>query len=139
MKFRLTATSTLLAPGLAGRLYALPLPTCLVSRRHRMLFASCSEIESLSTKIVALTWAPPVFQAKILITELSFVRPNHRREKIHKFGHMHLDDFLERADRFRNELIICSHFSTRYHPQEVRRYVEGKLPPGLRERVKLWL
>jgi ribonuclease Z len=82
---------------------------------------------------------PEVFRAKILITELSFIRPNHRREKIHKFGHMHLDDFLERADKFQNELIICGHFSTRYHPNEVRRYVEGKLPPGLRERVKLWI
>jgi ribonuclease Z len=82
---------------------------------------------------------PPVYQAKVLITEMSFIRPNHRREKIHKFGHMHLDDFLERADRFQNELIICAHFSTRYHPQEVRRYVEPKLPPKLRERVKLWL
>jgi ribonuclease Z len=82
---------------------------------------------------------PAVYQAKILITELSFIRPNHRREKIHKFGHMHLDDFLERADRFQNELIICAHFSTRYHPQEVRRYLDGKLPPHLRERIKLWL
>ncbi|HKB39149.1 MAG TPA: MBL fold metallo-hydrolase [Gemmataceae bacterium] len=82
---------------------------------------------------------PPVFQAKILITELSFVRPNHRREKIHKFGHMHLDDFLERADRFENELLICGHLSTRYHPQEVRRVVEARLPASLRDRVKLWI
>jgi ribonuclease Z len=82
---------------------------------------------------------PPVFEAKILITELSFIRANHRREKIHKFGHMHLDDLVERADRFKNELIICAHFSTRYHPQEVRRILDNKLPPGLRERVKLWL
>jgi len=82
---------------------------------------------------------PPALQAKILITEMSFVRPNHRREKIHKFGHMHLDDFIERADRFQNELIIVAHFSTRYHPQEVRRIVEARLPAGLRERVKLWL
>lgn len=82
---------------------------------------------------------PPLFEAKVLITEMSFIRPNHRREKIHKFGHMHLDDFIERADRFRNELIICAHFSTRYHPNEVRRYVENKLPAVLRERVKLWV
>jgi len=82
---------------------------------------------------------PPALQAKILITEMSFVRPNHRREKIHKFGHMHLDDFIERADRFQNELIIVAHFSTRYHPQEVRRIVEARLPAGLRERVRLWL
>jgi ribonuclease Z len=82
---------------------------------------------------------PAVFEAKVLITELSFIRPNHRREKIHKFGHMHLDDLLERADRFKNELIICMHFSTRYHPQEIRRYVESKLPAVLRDRVKLWI
>ena len=82
---------------------------------------------------------PPVYQAKILITEMSFIRPNHRREKIHKFGHMHLDDFIERADRFQNELIICAHLSTRYHPQEVRRVVEARLPPNLRERIKLWI
>lgn len=82
---------------------------------------------------------PPALEAKILITEMSFVRPNHRREKIHKFGHMHLDDFIERADRFKNELIILAHFSTRYHPQEVKRIVEARLPAGLRERVRLWL
>jgi ribonuclease Z len=82
---------------------------------------------------------PPVYEAKVLITELSFIRARHRREKIHKFGHMHLDDLLERADRFRNEIIICGHFSTRYHPNEVRRVLDAKLPPGLRERVKLWV
>jgi ribonuclease Z len=82
---------------------------------------------------------PPVYQAKILITEMSFIRPNHRREKIHKFGHMHLDDYIERADKFKNELIICAHFSTRYNANEVRRLVESKLPPGLKDRVKLWL
>ena len=82
---------------------------------------------------------PPVFQAKILITEMSFIRAKHRREKIHKFGHMHLDDFLERAHRFKNELIICAHFSTRYHAQEVRRLVESKLPAILRDRVLLWI
>jgi ribonuclease Z len=82
---------------------------------------------------------PPVYEAKILITELSFIRPNHRREKIHKFGHMHLDDYIERADRFHNELIILAHLSTRYHPQEVKRVVESKLPPQLRVRIRLWL
>src|SRR3984893_8800415 len=82
---------------------------------------------------------PPVFQAKVLITEMSFIRAKHRREKIHKFGHMHLDDFIERADRFENELIICGHFSTRYHPDEVRATVQKRLPPKLRERIRLWL
>jgi ribonuclease Z len=82
---------------------------------------------------------PAAYEAKVLITELSFIRPNHRREKIHKFGHMHLDDFLERVDRFKNELIVAGHFSTRYHPQEVLRLLDAKLPASLKEKMKLWI
>ncbi|HEY8505597.1 MAG TPA: MBL fold metallo-hydrolase [Gemmataceae bacterium] len=82
---------------------------------------------------------PPVYEAKILITEMSFFRPGHRREKIHKFGHIHLDDIAERAERFNNELIILGHFSTRYHPDEVRRYLAKRLPERLRDRVRLWV
>jgi ribonuclease Z len=91
------------------------------------------------TSPAGLDACPAVYEAKILITELSFIRPGHRREKIHKFGHMHLDDFIERADRFKNELIICAHFSTRYHPNEVRRLIDAKMPQQLRDRVRLWL
>jgi ribonuclease Z len=91
------------------------------------------------TSPAGLDACPAAYQAKVLICELSFIRPSHRREKIHKFGHMHLDDYVDRADRFENELIICGHLSTRYHPQEVRRLVEARLPPRLRERVRLWL
>jgi ribonuclease Z len=82
---------------------------------------------------------PACFDAKILITEMSFIRAKHRRDKIHKYGHMHLDDFIERADRFRNEVIIAGHFSTRYHPQEVRRLLDQRLPPDLKDRMRLWI
>lgn len=81
----------------------------------------------------------PVYDAKILITELSFIRAAHRREKIHKYGHMHLDDFIERESRFNNELIIAGHFSTRYHPTEVQRVFERKIPESLKAKMKLWI
>ncbi len=87
----------------------------------------------------ALDDHPVLFEAKVLITEMSFIVPNHRREKIHKFGHMHLDDFLERAERFKNELIVCGHYSTRYNPNQVHRYLERKLPPHLKERLRVWI
>ncbi len=81
----------------------------------------------------------PVMEADVLITELTFFRPEHRKEKIHKFGHTHLDDLIERADRFRNNLIILAHFSTRYHERQIRKAVESRLPPQLKNRVHLWL
>lgn len=81
---------------------------------------------------------PDVFQAQILITEMTFFRPDHRKEKIHKFGHMHLDDFLDRADQFKNQLIILSHLSTRTTEAEARRRLYRHLPDTLRDRVVLW-
>ncbi len=91
------------------------------------------------TSPAGLDACPAAYEAKILITELSFIRAAHRRDKIHKFGHMHLDDFLDRAGRFKNEVIVTGHFSTRYHPDEVRRLLEKKLPPELQAKMKLWV
>jgi hypothetical protein len=31
------------------------------------------------------------------------------------------------------------HFSTRYQEQQIERAITKRLPPGLKERVKLWL
>ncbi len=82
---------------------------------------------------------PAMYEAKILICEMTFVAPNHRREKIHKTGHMHLDDIIERKDRFQNELIIASHLSTRYHSKMVHNIVTKRLPDMLDGRLHLWL
>jgi len=82
---------------------------------------------------------PVMYQARILIAEMTFVAPHHRKEKIHKHGHMHLDDIVERRDRFQNERVIATHFSTRYHDQQVRSYVEKALPDMLDGRLYLWL
>lgn len=82
---------------------------------------------------------PDLYRAKILIAEMTFLAPGHRKDKIHKHGHMHLDDLAERAERFQNEKIIASHFSTRYHPRQIRQWVDQKLPDRLDGRLELWL
>jgi len=82
---------------------------------------------------------PAMFEADVLIAEMTFVAPSHRKDKIHKFGHTHLDDFVERRDRFKNELVIAAHFSTRYHPKTIRNLVERRIPDMLDGRLHLWL
>lgn len=82
---------------------------------------------------------PETYRAQILIMELTFVAPNERASLIHKYGHTHLDDLLERAGLFENEVIITSHFSTRLHADQIQRIVEKRLPDSLRGRVKIWL
>jgi ribonuclease Z len=82
---------------------------------------------------------PQMFTAEVLICELTLIAPGHRKEKIHKFGHMHLDDLVERRERFKNELIIAAHISTRYHPKTVRDLVSQAFPDMLGGRLQLWL
>jgi ribonuclease Z len=82
---------------------------------------------------------PDMYEAEVLIAEMTFVAPGHRMERIHKHGHMHLDDVVQRLGRFRNERIIFSHFSTRYHAQRIRSYVEQAIPGLLDGRIELWL
>lgn len=82
---------------------------------------------------------PDFLRAQVLITEMTFVSPNHRREKIHKHGHMHLDDFVARQQMFQNELIIAGHFSVRYNAKQVLRAIEKKLPGLLDGRLKPWI
>lgn len=91
------------------------------------------------SRIDVLDANPELYEAEVLIMELTFVASKHRKEKIYKFGHVHLDDLIERRERFRNALIVASHFSIRYHPEQVERYVRKRLPDMLDGRLHLWL
>lgn len=82
---------------------------------------------------------PIFYQCKILIAELTFVAPDHRKQLIHKNGHMHLDDFVERQDNFKNEVIIAGHLSTRYNRREAESHVHKAFPDMLNGRLQLWI
>jgi ribonuclease Z len=82
---------------------------------------------------------PAMYEAQVLVMEMTFVSPSHRKDKIHKFGHMHLDDVVERRERFQNELIIASHFSTRYTSKRIRDVVSKVVPDMFDGRLQLWL
>jgi len=81
---------------------------------------------------------PDMYEADILIMELSFVARRHKSEKIHRRGHIHLDDVIERQKHFRNGLIVASHFSTRCTDREVEKIVRRRIPDMLDNRLVLW-
>jgi ribonuclease Z len=82
---------------------------------------------------------PAMYEAQVLVLEMTFVAPSHRKDKIHKYGHIHLDDLVERRERFHNELVIASHFSTRYSGKRIRDLVERAAPDMFGGRLHLWL
>ncbi len=82
---------------------------------------------------------PLFYETKILITEMTFVAADHTPQLIRKSGHMHLNDFVERQNQFKNELIIAGHFSTRYSRRQAERIVRQAIPDMMRDRLVVWL
>lgn len=91
------------------------------------------------TRIDVLDEHPELYRSEVLIMEVTFVSPHHRRDKIRKFGHIHIEDVVERRDLFQNELIIASHFSIRYSPKLIERLTRKALPDMLGGRLQIWL
>ena len=91
------------------------------------------------SSIAGLDRNPDMFQAEILILEMTFVAADHAADEIDKQGHIHLDEIVDRAGMFDNEVIIAGHFSTRYSSKQVHRMVEKKLPDLLGGRLNLWI
>ena len=80
-----------------------------------------------------------MYEAEVLIMEMTFVAPSHRKDKIHKFGHMHLDDVVERRDRFQNELIIASPLQHPLPDAADSPHRRTAVPDMLDGRLQLWL
>lgn len=91
------------------------------------------------TSARALDKTPELYETDMLILEISFVAARHRGASIHKYGHIHLDDIISRRERFKNRIVVASHFSTRYHDTEVIRTIERQLPDMLDGKLVLWL
>ena len=60
------------------------------------------------------------------------------KERARDYAHIHLDDIIERAPLFENEVIVLTHFSLRYRPEEILealatlpRSLAGKVSPFL--------
>jgi len=79
-----------------------------------------------------------VFHTDVLMIECSFVEEGDQ-SRAARYTHLHLDDIFERADMFRNELIILTHFSLRNSPVAIHVEVDRRCPAILRERLRLAL
>jgi ribonuclease Z len=69
----------------------------------------------------------------VLLIECSFLAPEDR-DRAREYEHLHLEDFLERAELFENEVIVLTHFSQRYRVEEIREALR-RLPATLARRV----
>lgn len=72
----------------------------------------------------------PALGSEVLLVECSFFRETDR-ERAHRFGHMHLDDILQRIGRVRCRHLVLLHASRRHRLREVEELLEENLRPLL--------
>jgi len=77
---------------------------------------------------------PDVLDARILITECTFVEPGDQgRATVGK--HLHLDDIVRLVDRSKAEAVVLTHLSRRTHLDRTRNRIADALRPEDRDRV----
>ncbi|HEY8144307.1 MAG TPA: MBL fold metallo-hydrolase [Kofleriaceae bacterium] len=124
-----------LRPELAG----LPGPEIAARRRAGEEVAIHHERLELAyatdTLAVVLDREPDLYQARVLVLECTFLDARKPLADARAGCHIHLDEIIERADRFQNESIVLMHFSQLYRPEEVHDILARRLPESLRRRV----
>ena len=80
---------------------------------------------------------PRLLETPILVVECTFIGEGER-ERAHRYGHLHINDFEAVAGRLQAEAIVLHHLSRRYDEAALRARVEAVLPQ-LKNRIHVLL
>lgn len=78
---------------------------------------------------------PELYKARVLVMECTFLDERKSLDAARAGCHIHLDEVIERADRFENEHVVVMHLSQLYRPDEVAGILDARVPSGLRKRM----
>ena len=87
------------------------------------------------TLVSALDRAPELYRARVLVMECTFLDTRKSLEAARAGCHIHLDEVIERADKFANEAIVVMHLSQLYRPDEVSAILDARVPAALRKKM----
>jgi len=87
------------------------------------------------TLVSVLDHSPEMLKARVLVIECTFLDERKTLEAARAGCHIHLDEIVERAERFENEHIVLMHVSQLYRPDEVASILDARVPAALRRRI----
>lgn len=92
-------------------------------------------VYSGDTRIEGLLSDPIIGQARLLVTECSFI--DGVIDLAREWGHIHLDEIVHalREGKLQNEQILLTHFSNRYKRDDILRALDEKVPAEYRDRI----
>jgi len=102
------------------------------------MFDSAERIElayATDTLVGVLDHHPELYSAQVLILECTFLDGKKSIAAARAGCHIHLDELLERAEKFDNDALVLMHFSQIYSPREVVSVLRERCPPELLARI----
>lgn len=87
------------------------------------------------TLVQVLDHEPSILESRVLILEATFLDARKSIETARAGCHIHLDEILERADRFKNQHLVLMHVSQLYRPEDVPRILDTRVPAELRAKI----
>jgi ribonuclease Z len=119
----------------------LPGPEIARLKQQQELFDEVEHLElcyATDTLIRVLDTNPSMLESRVLIMECTFYDERKSLADSRAGCHIHLDELLEMADRFRNEHLVLMHTSQIYSPADAREILKRRCPPALHERITLF-
>lgn len=117
----------------------LPGPEIAVKRRAGVAVSDHEDRLEIAyatdTLVSVLDHSPELLRARVLIVECTFLDSRKSLEAARAGCHIHLDEIIERADKFENEHVVLMHFSQLYRPDEIATILDRRVPPALRKRI----
>jgi ribonuclease Z len=79
------------------------------------------------TTIEFLQDNPLAQEAQVLFIECTYIDDKRPVARAREWGHIHLDEILANRHLFKNEKIVLTHFSKRYHRRYITQVLGKKL------------
>ncbi len=90
------------------------------------------------TKIELFDREPMVRAAKVLVHEVTSWDERRGVEETREWGHTHVDEVIERAERFEGEALVLVHRSARHSKAQAEQVVARRFPAAVRDKVHVF-
>ncbi len=81
---------------------------------------------------------PLVRRCTVLVHEVTGWDERRNVEQVREWGHTHVDEMIERAERFEGEALVLVHRSPRHTKSEAERIVAQRFPAAVRDKVHVF-
>jgi ribonuclease Z len=118
----------------------LPGPRLGVLRAQGVQIDETHQVPRLSftgdTRVEVLERTPELQATECLVIEASFLNELVPPAQAREMGHIHLDELIDRASLLPRLDVVFSHFSARYHAEDIRDILARRLPDDLQTIVR---